>query len=201
MTMSREELYQRLDLRLADPSIAAEQDAEIWREIGRDRAIFVLDLSGFTRLTRSRGILHFLSVYRRAVGFILPILKGEGGRVVKREADNVIAVFDSAAHSLVAARSIVEKSATFDTTIEEDARVYPCIGLGYGRILELTDDVFGDEVNLTFKLAEDIAEKREILITSAALEALARDGVSPGVEPREVELGRVPTKYFRVKQE
>jgi class 3 adenylate cyclase len=197
MPLSREELYQRLDHRLADPSLAAEQDDELWQELGQTRAIFVMDLSGFTRLTRTRGILHFLSLYRRAIRFTVPILEQARGRLVKREADNLIAVFESPIDALASARSIVAASAALDSSLDEDSRVYPCIGLGYGRILELLDDVFGDEVNLAFKLAEDIAKKREILLTSAAKEALSRESEPLSVEPLDVTLGGVSVPYFR----
>jgi class 3 adenylate cyclase len=77
--------------------------------------------------------------------------------------------------------------------------VYPCIGVGYGRVLELTDDVFGDEVNVAFKLGEDVATTREILLSDAVLAQLDREGVSVQTEPREEEIGHVMMRYHAVK--
>ncbi len=199
MAYPREELYRKLDLRLDDPSIVEAQDAEIWREIGVERALLVMDLSGFTRLTRSRGILHFLTVYRRAIHLVVPAIAEAHGRIVKREADNVIATFVDVDAAVDAAEAIVEGSAAIDAHLGEDERVYPCLGLGFGRILELTDDVFGDEVNLAFKLGEDIAKRNEILLTDAAMRRLRTLGRSPDAEALQVVCGGVDVPYFRLR--
>jgi class 3 adenylate cyclase len=198
MAYPREELYRKLDLRLDDPSIGEAQDAEIWRELGVDRALLVLDLSGFTRITQRRGILHFLAVYRRAMHLVLPAIDRAGGRVVKREADNVIASFGGVVEAVRAAREIVSESARLDAALGEDDRVYPCLGIGFGRILELTDDVFGDQVNLAFKLGEDVARRREILLTDAAARALQAGGAAPDAERASITLGGVDVPYFKL---
>lgn len=198
MAYAREELYRKLDRRLDDPSIGERQDAEIWAELGVDRALLVLDLSGFTRITKRRGILHFLAVYRRAMRVVLPAIARADGRVVKREADNVIATFFEASAALRAAGEIVDESARLDAGLGEDDRVYPCLGLGFGRVLELTDDVFGDQVNLAFKLGEDVAGRREILLTEAAMAALRAAGDAPAAEGSRIALGGVEVPYFRV---
>jgi len=49
-----------------------------------------------------------------------------------------------------------------------------CIGIGYGRmLLSGREGVFGAEMNLASKLGEDTAEPHEILLTTAAYEALS----------------------------
>lgn len=202
MAYPREELYRKLDLRLADPSIGELQDAEIWAELGVERALLVMDLSGFTRITRSRGILHFLAVYRRAMRVVAPAIAQAHGRIVKREADNVIATFGEVGAAVDAAVRIVAASAALDGELGEDDRVYPCFGIGFGKILELTDDVFGDEVNLAFKLGEDVAERREILITEAAMRALrARPGHERALDAdaARIVLGAVDVPYFKLR--
>lgn len=199
MAYPRAELYRKLDLRLADPSIGEGQDAEIWRELGVERALLVMDLSGFTRLTRSRGILHFLTVYRRAIRIVEPAIANARGRIVKREADNVIATFRDVGDAVDAAVAIVAESAAVDAHLGEDERVYPCLGIGLGRILELTDDVFGDEVNLAFKLGEDIAKRNEILLTDAAMRGLRALGRAPDAEALQVTVGGVDVPYFRLR--
>jgi class 3 adenylate cyclase len=199
MAYPRAELYRKLDLRLADPSLAERQDGEIWGEVGVERALLVMDLSGFTRLTRSRGILHFLTVYRRAIRIVEPAIANARGRIVKREADNVIATFGDVGDAVDAALAIVAESAAIDAHLAEDERVYPCLGIGFGRILELTDDVFGDEVNLAFKLGEDIAKRNEILLTDAAMRGLRALGRAPDAEALDVVVGGVDVPYFRLR--
>src|SRR5437868_851319 len=93
--MTREELYIRLDERLRDGAREAEVDAAIWREVGEEYAVFVSDLSGFTRITHQKGILHFLSIFRRAVTFAHPVLDRHGADFRKTEADNIMAIFPS----------------------------------------------------------------------------------------------------------
>jgi class 3 adenylate cyclase len=196
MPLSRDELFALLDRRLSadDPAFAATQDREIWERCGASRAILVVDLSGFTRLTKKHGILHFLAVYRRAVRLAEPILAR--GRSIKREADNLIYTFESAIDAHRAAHELVVASAALDSELEQDGRVLPCIGIGFGRILELADDVFGDEVNLAFKLGEDVAAAREVLLTERFVEQLAREGVTIESEARAVDLGGVDVRYF-----
>lgn len=197
MPLSRDELFDLLDRRVGDPSLAESQDREIWERCGASRAILVVDLSGFTRLTKKRGILHFLTVYRRAVRLAEPVLAR--GRSIKREADNLIYTFESASDALHAANELVVQSAALDGKLHEDEHVLPCIGLGFGKILELEDDIFGDEVNLAFKLGEDVAAAREVLFTEGFAERLAREGTSVDGSARSIELGGVAVRYFALR--
>lgn len=195
-SLSREELFQLLERRIEDPSSTAAVEAEVWSRCGAERAIFVSDLSGFTRLTRKRGILHFLTVYRRATRIGMPLLENRGGRCVKREADNLIYSFHRVSDAVAAAREMVAATSALDATLPEDERVYPCIGIGFGRVIELTDDVFGDEVNVAFKLGEDVANKREILLSEGALAQLREEGGNIEFDERSDDLGGVPVKYY-----
>ena len=173
-SLSREELFEILEGRIADPQKAAAIDAEVWARCGVERAIFVSDL--FT-----------------------PILEKHHGRCVKREADNHIYAFERASDAVAAAREIVTATRALDETLGEDERVYPCIGIGYGRVLELADDVFGDEVNIAFKLGEDVATRREILLSDAALRQVAEEGGSVDTELREEVIGHVAVRYHAVR--
>ncbi len=198
-SLSREELFEMLERRIEDPSSAAAVEAEVWSRCGAERAIFVSDLSGFTRLTRKHGILHFLTVYRRSSRLAMPLLAAHGGRCVKREADNLIYSFHHVRDAVAAAREIVAATTALDATLGEDERVYPCIGIGFGRVIELSDDVFGDEVNIAFKLGEDVARQREILLSEGALAQLHREGAELATDERRDDLGGVPVRYHAVR--
>jgi adenylate cyclase len=197
-SLSREQLFELIERRLDDPSAAAAVDEEVWKRCGVERAIFVSDLSGFTRLTRKHGILHFLAVFRRSSRLAMPVLEARGGRCVKREADNLIYSFERVTDAIAAAQRIVADTRALDAQLTEDERVYPCIGIGFGRVIELTDDVFGDEVNIAFKLGEDVASKREILVSSSAYEQLGKEGGAISGEERTVDLGGVAVKHYLV---
>ena len=59
---------------------------------------------------------------------------------------------------------------------KDENKIGLCIGIGYGKTLVLEGyDFFGHQLNLAFKLGEDIAEPGEILVTQ---EALAEAGPS-----------------------
>ena len=194
--ISREELFRLLDARLADPSVAAAQDVELWKRCAVDRAILVLDLSGFTRLTRERGILHFLSVYRRALKLACPLIEAHQGRCVKLDADNVIGAFARASDALAAACAIRAETGVVNGPLPRDERVHVCQGIGFGEILELADDVYGDEVNIAFKLGEDVARAEEILVSEAAADRLAAEGEKKLERTHTVTLGGVSVRYF-----
>ena len=73
------------------------------------------------------------------------------------------------------------------------------LSMGFARILELADDFFGDEVNVTFKLGEDVAKRREILLTESCYAALKARGAELEVEVREEDLGGVLEKHYCLK--
>lgn len=77
----------------------------LWREFGAEYAVFVLDMSGFSLLTRKYGIVHYLSMVRRMQLTTEPIVKSYGGSMIKYEADSCFAVFPdplSAVHAAIA---------------------------------------------------------------------------------------------------
>lgn len=169
------------------PEKTSEIEKKIWEQSGVDRAILVTDLTGFTRLTRENGILHFLTCYRRAVHIAEPIILSHHCHFRKKEADNVIASFPSVSNAVNAAREII------NTPLNE---VKFCMGIGWGRIIELEDDIYGDAVNLAFKLGEDVANGGEILLSEDAAKHcdLAMEG------PLHTDCGHIDLIYYKLKR-
>jgi adenylate cyclase len=160
MVRTRRELEGALDELLARPEEREQLERSIEDEFGRECAVLVVDMTGFARETQLRGIVAYLALIRGMRRAAAPAVEGRGGRVVKAEADNLFCVLDRTADAVDAAREIV---AAHDTSI----------GIGYGYVLDVGDDVWGNEVNLASKLGEDIAERGEILLTEAACAQLA----------------------------
>ena len=48
-----------------EPHERAKIEKVLWENYGEEQAVFVLDMSGFSRLTRKYGIIHYLSMVRR----------------------------------------------------------------------------------------------------------------------------------------
>jgi adenylate cyclase len=191
---TRESLTRLLQRRNEHPEGLAEIDAEIWRTFGETHAIWVLDMCGFSRLTMRYGITHFLAMIHRLQGIVRPVIARRGGHVVKTDADNVFAVFETVAAAAGAARDVQEQLATANVFLPDDWDLHASIGIGYGEVIMVEDDdFFGNELNLASKLGEDIAESGETLLTEAAHHQLAEEGGATGMalELREVAVSHL----------
>jgi class 3 adenylate cyclase len=151
-------------------------EAELWKDYGAERVVFVLDMSGFSLLTRKYGIIHYLSLVRRMQLTAQPIVETYGGNLVKFEADNCFATFPdtlSAVHAGIAMQLAFDASNLL-TTDEFDVHI--SIGIDQGKILLIgNEDCFGDAVNRACKLGEDIAAAGEILVTQDAMKTVTSD--------------------------
>ena len=175
---SRANLERLLGEMIEQPERRDEITRDIEMMFGQDKAIFVLDMSGFSRTTRQLGIVSFLLMIHQMKLVTRPSIAGHGGLLVKAEADNLYCLFDTSDDAVKCAREIVERLSAANLLLPEERRLYVSIGIGYGRILNVEDeDLFGDEVNLASKLGEDVAERGMILLTTSAHDQLQGDNV------------------------
>lgn len=193
---TREQFFARLDGRPTEPAAAAAFDEALRRELRATCAILVTDLSGFTRLTKAYGIVHFLSIFRRCVQLATPCLAAHGGRLLKFAADNLIALFDEPAQAIAAARAMLDAADRDNAAHPAERHVRICCGVGWGEMLMLEDDCFGDEVNVAFKLGEDVARPFEILVSAAAAARLRAAGGPALTDRHTEETGGVPLEHF-----
>ncbi len=148
----------------------------VWSNFGVERAVFVLDMSGFSRLTRRYGLVHFLSMVRRMQQVTLPIVQNNGGQNIKYDADNLFATFASTAEAVKAAFEIKAAFAKGNEITDDSRDIYVSIGIDKGKILLIPGkDLFGDAVNIAAKLGEDLAEKDEVLISTNAAVDLGKE--------------------------
>jgi adenylate cyclase len=152
---------------------SAEIDDQIRRTFERTVAVLVLDMVGFSRLSVKHGIIHYLSMIARMDLAARPAVEGNGGRVVKQEADNLFAVFDTPVMALEAALDILRSFRAINGVTPSESDIYGSIGIGHGPTLLIgEDDLFGCEVNFASKLGEDLAGASEIILSGAAHDAL-----------------------------
>jgi adenylate cyclase len=158
----------------------------LWGEFGCERTVFVLDMSGFSLLSKKYGVVHYLSMVRRMQVTVGPIIVRHGGTPVKFEADNCFAVFPE---PLDAVRAAIEMNGALDVVNRETPEaldIFIACGIDYGRVLMVGDsDFFGDAVNRASKLGEDLANSGDILV---AAEAMKRIPESAGLAGEELEL-------------
>lgn len=148
-------------------------ETKLWEDYGTELAVFVLDMSGFSLLTRKYGIVHYLSMVKRMQLTTEPILKSYGGSLIKYEADNCFAVFPDPLSAVNAALAMQHAFEASNLMTSDDLDIYISCGIDYGRILVIKDeDCFGDAVNRASKLGEDVASAREILITKDAMDKI-----------------------------
>ena len=150
--------------------------AGIEQRFRRPLAILVLDSSGFTRTVHTMGIIHFLALLERLGRMVMPLIMRNGGRLLKREADNIFAVFPDVASAMRCAAQILHDVRVANEPLPAAEEIDVSLGLGYGDVLVVGDkELYGDEMNLACKLGEDLAERHELLVTAAARAALGPD--------------------------
>ena len=145
-------------------------EADIWDAYGVEMALLALDLSQFSIAVRRGGILPYLGLIRRMQVVATPLVEAAGGKVVKFDADNLMAVFPDVPPAVEAAVRIHRTLAT-----ESCAGIACSVGIGidYGHFLMIPgEDCFGDTVNVAYKLGEDVARPGEVLLTAPARERL-----------------------------
>lgn len=155
------------------PERAPELDQQLRKAFARTVAVLVLDMCGFSRLTVEHGIIHYLAMIHQMQEASRPAVIGNGGRVIKFDADNLFATFADPADALESAIDILRAFDAVNTVAPLDRDIYGSIGIGYGETLVIDDqDMFGSEVNIACKLGEDLACKSEVLLTQAAFNGL-----------------------------
>jgi class 3 adenylate cyclase len=195
-------LFEALDRRGTDPEAQRVFDDAVWAEKGVEASVLVTDLSGFTRLTQAYGILHFLSIFRRFTACATPLFEAHHGRLVRHEADDLIGMFDSPRHAIECAIAMMERVTEVNQELAEPDRIGLSIGIEHGRFLAFEDDVYGDPVNLAYKLGEDIAERDELLIGRAAFDLAAKEGLDlrGRVSPlRRHEVSKVAIEHYSMQ--
>lgn len=189
MTAKSAKKFQELLLNFSqaeDLEVRKRIETELWQEYGMERAVFVLDMSGFSMLTRKYGIVHYLSMVRRMQLTTEPIVKSYGGSMIKYEADNCFAIFPDPLAAVKAALAMQHAFEASNLMTSDDLDIYIACGIDYGKILVIQgEDCFGDAVNRASKLGEDVAAAGEILITKEAMDMVPPEA---GVEAREMTI-------------
>lgn len=195
---SRAHLRRLLAERNQYPDRAPQIDAEIRKTFERKVAILALDMSGFSRLTERYGIIHYLAMIEQMEGSASLVVRGNHGQVIKQEADNLYAVFDHPVNALEAALDIFRAFEAMNTVLPDHRDIHGSIGIGYGATLVVGDEeLYGAEMNLSSKLGEDIAERKQILLTKAAYEALPAGRYA--CTPVNTTLAGMEIEYYRLE--
>lgn len=174
-------------------------EAQLWREYGSEQAVLVFDMSGFSSLSSRYGVVHYLSMVRRMQLTAEPIVRQQGGVIIKFEADNGFAIFADVAAALRAAQSLNRAFAEANLQTPDELDIRIGCGIDVGPILVIDGrDFFGDAVNRASKLGEDLAQPGEILLTRDAVEKLPADCATP-LQPISVAIAGIRIEAFQVQ--
>ena len=169
-----------------DPEIRSKIEKTLWETFGEEQAVFVLDMSGFSRLTRKFGIIHYLSMVRRMQLTTGPIVQSYDGYMVKYDADNCFALFPAPLNAVNAAIAMQHAFDAANILTPDDLDIRIACGIDYGKILVVgSEDCFGDAVNRASKLGEDVAEAGDILVTKEAMQLVPAEA---GIKAREISI-------------
>ncbi len=197
MRNSRATLAGLLDEMMEAPEKLESISGTIHTVFGETRAVMVLDMSGFSRTTQRHGIAAFLLMVHQMKLLAMPAVDENGGLLIKAEADNLYCVFDNTDDAVRAARGIMRQLAAASIVLPEALRLYASIGIGYGAIINIeNEDIFGDEMNQTCKLGEDIADRGQILLTEAAKSTLTLTRVE--TRPEQISISGLSLTYHMV---
>ena len=174
-----QELARLLAQRRAAGADHAPVDAAIHARFDTTLAVMFTDLVGFSRLVEAFGILHFLQLIHESETLFLPEIARHGGTCLKREGDSLLAIFNTPAQALGASRAMLAATRSVNPGRSPQERIEVCIGLGYGSVLRVGEDVWGAEVNAASKLGEDTAQGGEILVTAGFRGALVQEPFTP----------------------
>lgn len=158
----------------------------LWADYGAEYAVFILDMSGFSLLTRKYGIVHYLSMVRRMQLTTEPIVKSYGGSMIKYEADNCFAIFPDPVSAVNAAIAMQHAFAASNLLTSDDLDIHISCGIDYGKLLIIGhEDCFGDPVNRASKIGEDLATAGEILVTQEAMQLIPAEA---GIKSRAINV-------------
>lgn len=152
------------------------------------RAVVFTDLVGFSTWALEAGDEAAVDLLRDVGEAIEPPVADNGGIVVKRLGDGMMAVFDDAPPALAAVLAAGRRLERVDA---RGYRPRMRAGIHLGAPKPLGADYFGVDVNVAARVAEE-ASAGEVLVSGQALEALGD----------EVEAGRVKARrklLFRAK--
>lgn len=181
-----------------NPTVRKQLEDAIWRAYGTENTVFVLDMFGFSLLTRKYGIVHYLSMIRRMQLTVEPIISGHGGTIIKFEADNCFAVLPDPLAAVRAATTIQHALAASNLLTTDELDVHVSIGIDYGKILIVNnEDIFGDAVNRACKMGEDIGAAGEVLITKEAMDMIPKEAEIEG-RPIELSIGGLSIPAYTI---
>lgn len=127
-----------------------------------DAAVLLVDVVGSTPLYESVGNAVAVSRIANWRDSMRSLVFSHGGEYISSKGDDVLAIFDQPAAAFAAASHL---------RVPGRLSISFHAGLHFGNIIRFGDDIYGDAVNLTARLAA-VANPGEVLISQSLVELL-----------------------------
>jgi len=151
-----------------------ELDREIQEKFARPVTIMFTDIKGSTTFFDMRGDLEGVTMLQRHNDLVVPPIESEGGRVLQRLGDGLLAVFPSATPGVKAGIEIQKRLHAHNEGRGEREQILVRVGLNTGMGLVEESNVFGDAVNTAARV-QTLAEPGQILVSEATYQEASRD--------------------------
>lgn len=113
----------------------------------------------------------WIKMIHRTRQIVAPVIEGNNGILLKCDADNCYAYFDSPDDAIRASFEVNAALFKANDAFGLGEEIALSVGIDYGRVLLIGDlEFFGDPVNTASKLGEDLAIRDEVLVTRRAIE-------------------------------
>lgn len=173
--LKHKDLFLDLHNLLSNDAEPPEIKKTLMNKYGTQTTLLILDSSGFTRISRSHTIYHFLSCLVQMRDIVYNVFQRYDCDHFYPISDNIYAEFESPDIAVEASREANRKIVETKLMLTDDEPFSICVGIGYGRVLRSeSEGLYGDEMNLASKLGEDIARAGEILLTESAYNRLRK---------------------------
>ncbi len=134
------------------------------------------DMKHFTSNTRTYGIAHVASVIVRMRQIVYPILHRYRAVHVTTEADNMIAVFQTAHDAVRAALTFKHAVARYNNAYTETYGAtnhqiqLNGVGISFGERIKVDVDgkLYGDVASTAYHIGEDVCKNEDVLVCAAA---------------------------------
>ena len=130
----------------------------------RETAVLFVDVTGSTRLYETAGDAAAMTAIRECLEVLRKTAESSAGRVVKTLGDAVLVLFGSATEAAIGATKMhlaMERM----PPLADNSRLGVRIAFQWGPVIQESNDVFGDTVNLAFRIGEQ-ARSGQILTTA-----------------------------------
>ena len=115
-------------------------------------AILVADVVGYSRLLGEDETGTLTALRERRKEIVEPLVRENGGRIVKFMGDGVLVEFGSAVNAVSCALDLQERMAKANEKLPDPRQIVLRIGVNLGEVVDEGSDIFGDGVNIAARL-------------------------------------------------